>query len=436
MKTTLTDRAVKAAKADMADAVVPGLILRVFPSGERSYALVARYPGSSNPTRRSLGKHGALSLAQARDKARAWLELLARGIDPAHELEREKAEAARKRTDTVAAICEAWLEHKVIGKQRQEARAVSNVRDIVIPMFGHRPVGELTHVEVSTALRAIELHGTDHGLVKLGVRKELRRPGRAKKPSPMQARNLFVYLDGALRWAARTGEYGIDVSPLARVSKAERFGEAPRRSRWLSENELGCAWRASGTLLAPYRQMYRLLMLTGLRLSEVREAEWDEFDLKRKEWTIPAARMKGRERKASEHVVPLSKDMIRVLGELVRGPRGPFVFSTNGGASAIIAGGRFKVMLDEAMAHDQRCHKVKHFTNHDLRRTLRTLGRKIGIAADVLEAMLAHKRTGVEGIYDHHDRLDERRAAHETWAEFLIKCAKDGEKVVRLRKAS
>ena len=37
MKTTLTDRAVKAAKQDISDAVVPGLQLRVRPSGAKSY---------------------------------------------------------------------------------------------------------------------------------------------------------------------------------------------------------------------------------------------------------------------------------------------------------------------------------------------------------------------------------------------------------------
>lgn len=96
MKTTLTDRAVKSAKPtdkvrDIPDGVVPGLILRVHPTGKKSFALVARYPGSSNPTRRWLGAYGAISLANARAKARQWHELLARGKDPAHEIERERA---------------------------------------------------------------------------------------------------------------------------------------------------------------------------------------------------------------------------------------------------------------------------------------------------------------------------------------------------------
>jgi integrase len=91
-------------------------------------------------------------------------------------------------------------------------------------------------------------------------------------------------------------------------------------------------------------------------------------------------------------------------------------------------------MLDAAIATDQRVpdSQLAHFTNHDLRRTVRTRGRKLGIASDVGEAMLAHRRGGVAGIYDHDDRFDERRAAHELWGEFLLKCA--GSNVVRMQR--
>jgi integrase len=434
MRTALTDRAVKTAKADISDAIVPGLLLRVRPSGAKSYALVARFPGSSNPTRRTIAPAGAISLTDAREKARAWLELLGRGIDPATELERERGEADRKRKDTIAMLAETYLATQVVGKMRQEARVVHNFRDILIPLFGHRPIAELTSREVSLALAEIEKHGTDRGLVKLGVRKELRRPTRASKPSPAQARNLFVYLDGMLRWAAGTGDYGIEFSPLMRVSKAKRFGPAPRRARYLNDIEIGAVWRASGMLRSPYRQLYRMLFLTGLRLSEVLEADWREFDLKAKQWTIPAERMKGKNGSAQEHTVPLTAHMLDVLKEVPRGPRGPFVFSVNGGASPIANRGKFKEMLDAAMAADLRVpdSQVAHFTNHDLRRTLRTRGRKLGIASDIGEAILAHRRVGVAGIYDHDDRLEERRAAHELWGEFLLKCAASN--VVRMRR--
>ncbi len=57
-KRTLTDRALKALKAakagkryDIADSVVPGLAIRVTDTGQKTFVLVARYPGSKNPTR-------------------------------------------------------------------------------------------------------------------------------------------------------------------------------------------------------------------------------------------------------------------------------------------------------------------------------------------------------------------------------------------------
>jgi Arm DNA-binding domain len=83
----LTDRKVRSLKRDekrgdklghydIWDALVPGLGVRTSATGRRTFVLVARYPGSRNPTRRSLGVYGQLTLEQARKKARDWLELI------------------------------------------------------------------------------------------------------------------------------------------------------------------------------------------------------------------------------------------------------------------------------------------------------------------------------------------------------------------------
>ena len=63
---TLTDRLLKTLKADVADAVVPGLAVRVGAAGQRTFVLVGRYPGRRNPTRRAIGSYPTLSLEQAR----------------------------------------------------------------------------------------------------------------------------------------------------------------------------------------------------------------------------------------------------------------------------------------------------------------------------------------------------------------------------------
>src|SRR5215475_2657096 len=111
MARVLSDRKLKSLKPaaagktyDVADGVVPGLAVRVMPSGARSFVLVARYPGSKNPTRRSLGAYGALTLEKAREKARGWLELIGRGIDPQHEEDRQRHAALRCQENSFAAV--------------------------------------------------------------------------------------------------------------------------------------------------------------------------------------------------------------------------------------------------------------------------------------------------------------------------------------------
>ena len=75
-KRTLNDRTLKALKPakpgqryEVGDAQMAGLVIRVTDKGTKTFALVARYPGSSNPTRRALGEYGPLGLAEAREKA-------------------------------------------------------------------------------------------------------------------------------------------------------------------------------------------------------------------------------------------------------------------------------------------------------------------------------------------------------------------------------
>jgi integrase len=435
-RTVLTDKAIKALKPtdktyEISDALVPGMLLRVQPTGAKSFNLIARYPGSRNPTRRSLGTCGAISLADAREKARRWLALLEQGKDPAEEVQKAKAEADRKRKDTIASLAETYITTQVVGpdpknpKMRCAERYEHELRNVLIPMFGHRPIAELTSQEVSTAMREIEALGTDHALVKLGVRKELVRPSRAPKPAPQMARELFVHLDLLLAWAADTGDYGIDISPLKRIKKGKRFAARPTRDHNLSREYIGAVWRASGTLRTPYRQLYRILLLTGLRLSEVREASWNEFELKAKEWTIPAARMKGKNGRAQPHTVPLTKLMLEVLKEVPVGTRGEFVFSIDGGAKPVSSGGNFKKHLDAAMVADLGIpdSQLEHFCNHDLRRSMRTQLSKLGISHDVCEAMLAHRRPGVWGTYDQDDRFDARHNAHVQWGDLILDCA-------------
>jgi Arm DNA-binding domain len=103
VKTALSDHKIKAAKPakksyDVLDTVVPGLALRVMPSGTKSLVLISRFPGAPNPTRRSLGLYGRITLRAARIKARKWFEQLQRGIDPAVAIKKQRTENEARAT--------------------------------------------------------------------------------------------------------------------------------------------------------------------------------------------------------------------------------------------------------------------------------------------------------------------------------------------------
>ena len=84
MKNRLTDRKLKALRRkhnryEVMDTEVPGFGVRVSEIGQKTFILVARYPGSKNPTRRALGAYPAVGLQKARLRAREWRDLISAG---------------------------------------------------------------------------------------------------------------------------------------------------------------------------------------------------------------------------------------------------------------------------------------------------------------------------------------------------------------------
>ena len=65
---------------------------------------------------------------------------------------------------------------------------------------------------------------------------------------------------------------------------------------------------------------------------------------------------------------------------------------------------------------DPRKVKLEHWRNHDLRRVVRSGLSKLKVVDEVAEAVLAHSRKGIQGVYDKHDYFDEKKEALTLWA--------------------
>jgi integrase len=383
----LTDRFINSRKnappgtrEDYPDAIVPGLALRVTDRGHKSFVLVTRYPSNSvHPTRRALGDVGAITLEQARQKARGWLELIGRGIDPKTQETRQRAEAQRRQLNSFAAVAAEFLERHASGlKKSAEAKRI--IEGEFVRRWGPRPITDIVPEEAAAAIRAI-----------------------VKRGAPYQAHNAFGYLRRLFNWAIGTHEFGIQMSPVERLSPKDLIGKREARERTLSDDELRAVWLAAGSIGYPYGDIFKLLILTGQRKREVADMRWSEVDFDKKLWSIPAERMKG----SRAHEVPLAPEALALLRDLPRFT-GECVFTTTCGAKPVNGFSKAKVRMD-------KLSRVASWIIHDLRRTMRTHLSALPVQDLVRELVIAHARPGLHKVYDQHADLDEKRHCLELW---------------------
>ena len=397
-----TDRYLKSLKPtkdgmpyDVRDTEVPGLRVRVMGTDERTvrtFVLLARFSKGANPTRRALGTYDLMSLAAARDKALAWKRLINKGVDPAQE-------EARKHANTFASVAEHFITH--IHKEKLRTAYVME-----------RRLRETFIKEAKWGMKSITDIAADD--VKRIIRKSVEADAK------YQAFHDFALIRRLFNWAIGTDNYGLQINPCDRLNTKDIIGKRQARDRVLTDDELRALWRATARLAYPYGALYRLLALTGLRLGEVCGARWSEIDLAKKEWTIPAIRMKG----AKPFMVPLTDVAIALLNSLPRFDSGDALLSMDYGKHSLKPSNFSDpkerldaLMLEELsdIAADPKRVTLPAFVNHDIRRTVRTHLSALKISEEVREAVLAHVRPGIKGTYDHYQYVDEKRDALTLW---------------------
>jgi integrase len=168
----------------------------------------------------------------------------------------------------------------------------------------------------------------------------------------------------------------------------------------------------------------KLLLLTFVRTSELRCAEWKEIDLDKAEWRIPAERMKMRD----PHIVPLSRQAVEVLRELQKlTSQWPRVFPNQHKPAGFMSQNTIIFAIYRMGYHSR-------LTGHGIRGTASTILNENGFAPDVIERQLAHaERNGVRAAYNHAQYLPERKKMMGWWGNYLDRVKSNDRKVVALR---
>ena len=162
--------------------------------------------------------------------------------------------------------------------------------------------------------------------------------------------------------------------------------------------------RASGAWPAT-KLLMEFISLTAARSGEARLAAWDEMDVSRRVWTVPAARMKS----GREHRVPLSERALAVLAEAQEyRDRSGLVFPSPTGRS--LSNMTTSKLLKETGINA---------TTHGFRTSFRSWAAENDVSRELAEAALAHVVAGVEGAYQRSDLFERRRALMESWARYV-----------------
>jgi hypothetical protein len=140
--------------------------------------------------------------------------------------------------------------------------------------------------------------------------------------------------------------------------------------------------------------------------------------------------------------------MQEIIASLPRHRGGKYLFSLSEGMRPLTMSGLLKRGLDARMlrtlralarrrGEDHHAVTLPHWTNHDLRRTVRSGLSALRVPHNVAEAVLAHRQGGVVGTYDTHQYLDERREALTAWVQHIASIVNPrpaaAAKVVKLR---
>jgi integrase len=383
------------------DTEIVGLGVRRQTTERKHYVL--RYPipqrGTTKQRIMSIGRHGNLTVDEARINAKKLLGLVASDRDPL--IERRLAKKPKPAETSFAKAVEDYIAAKLDEwKPGTAVQVTHHLRALAKPLHP-LAIGAITRTEVAEALKKIQ-----------------------RDSGPVARNRTRTSLSALFKWLDQMGRVPDGTNPAAGTAIVD---EGHSRDRVLSHAELAEVWAALGD--DHVSDIVRLLILTGQRRDEITKLRWSEIDFDKALLTLPPARTKNKR----THELPLAPQALAILrrwanreGEERSGANDARVFDPVGWDPR-----KKKIeaaILAKSRAVDPKAKPMPHWTLHDLRRTAATGMAQLGVLPHVVEAVLNHLsgfRSGVARIYNRNSYLPEMRAALELWAAHVRKMTSD-----------
>ena len=351
-----------------------GLMLRITPTGGKSWIYRYQKDGKSHDV--GLGPLHTVSLAEARGKGLELRKLKLDGKDP---LTMWRAERQRE-VPTFEAFSEEYIDRQEPGwsGKRTADDWRNTMRQHVFPWLGSTPLDEIDTPLIVRAIRPLWDRRPEQG------RRVLRR--------------IEKLLDAAKAAGFRTGDNPANWEVMQFLLPAPPAA-APEHHEAMPYSEVPGFLHALEGQRGTTAKALRFLILTAVRTRELIEAEWDEFDLDNRVWTIPGERMKRKGR--GDFRVPLSEAALAVIREIPRTGAGPF-------------------RIGNTTMHWLMERRSQAATPHGFRSSFKDWAtEQTNFAEEIAEACLAHfPNNKTVAAYQRGDRLEQRRRLMERWGEY------------------
>ncbi|MDO9758059.1 tyrosine-type recombinase/integrase [Glaesserella parasuis] len=378
-----------------------GLFLLVRATGSKIWRFQYYKPFTKKRTLISLGAFPSVSLKEAREIRDLYRSLLAKNVDPLdYRLQQEKA-ALESQVLTLSSMATEWL---VLKKNEVDTGRLKVVtyNDIekrlnrhLLKLLGHYPIADISAPIAIEKLKPLE---------------------RERKLDTLH--RMIGYLNQIMIYAVNRGV--IKYNPTADIGKVF-LKPVVENNPTIRPELLGKLFEdlQNSTLEIETRCALELLILTAGRAGAITQLEWSEVNFEEKILDIPKEKMKGRQGKVQDFVLPLSTQAIKILQLLQKLNRyhSRFVFPSRKNPQQPIS----KETPNKAL---QRIGYRNVLTAHGLRSVFSTAMNEAEFNSEIIEVCLAHfEYSSVRGTYNKAKYLTQRAEYMQWWGNFVEQAA-------------
>ena len=391
------------------DSEVRGFGVKVTPKGTKSYFVYYR-TASGQQRRPSIGKHGALTVDQARQIAKQWLAEVALGKDVS------ATKQSNRKAQSIEELAKRYISDyaEIHKKPRSIATDKANIENHVLPLIGSMKVQDVSRADIEKLKLDIRQGRTARKLTAKPRGRRLVKGGEgiANRVLALLSKMFACAID----WELRSD------NPAQGIKKFKEH----KKDRFLSEEEIGRLLVAleqaddstniEGRELPAATAGIRLLLFTGLRVSEITKLDWQHVDLG--QGTIFLL-----DSKTGSRLVPLNGLAIDVLKGLFHGQHSGLVLESNAPGKAIaLTRPWYRIRARAGIDQTATLHSLRHtFASHSV-----MAGQSLAQAG----SLLGHKSAQTTQRYAHH-LLDAQRQYSEQTGDVFRRIAGEAEKKQR-----